>query len=115
MGAVVSVTWREIAPFDYDDGRKRRRGACERLWQGYGEARQEEIYQRIEGKLARGEFVNENPYFAIEDNAKQPKKRVEMMSFNDYYVKFGTTEEKDGWKQANPTGNKVIYVKGETG
>ena len=26
-------------------------------------------------------------------------------------VKEGTTEEMDGWKQANPTGNKVIYVR----
>ena len=24
---------------------------------------------------------------------------------------FGTTEERDGWKQVNPTGQKVIYVK----
>ena len=89
---------------------KRRRGACERLWQGYGQARQDEIYSIIEGKLQRGEFVNENPYFAIEDNApRSPKQQV--LSYADYYAKFGTTEEQGGWKMANPTGNKVIYVK----
>ena len=35
----------------------------------------------------------------------------EILSFNDYYAKYGTTEERDGWKMANPTGQKVIYVK----
>ena len=33
------------------------------------------------------------------------------MSFNDYYAKYGTTEERDGWHQENPTGQRVIYVK----
>jgi hypothetical protein len=89
---------------------KRRRSACERLWQGYSEARQEAVYSTIEGKLQRGEFVNENPYFAIEDNVpKAPKQQT--LSFNDYYARYGTTEPRDGWHMANPTGNKVIYVK----
>ena len=88
---------------------KRRRGVCERLWQGYGQARQEEIYAIIAGKLQRGEFVNENPYFAIEDNARQCRRQC--LSFNDYYARYGTTEERDGWHMANPTGNRVIYVK----
>ena len=89
---------------------KRRRGACERLWQGYGLARQEEIYAIIEGKLQRGEFVHENPYFAIEDNARQRRQR-QVLSYDDYYGRYHTTEERDGWKMENPTGNKVIYVK----
>ena len=89
---------------------KRRRGACERLWQGYGLARQEEIYAIIAGKFQRGEDVNENPYFAIEDNAPKAPRR-QTLSFNDYYTRYGTTEERDGWKMENPTGNQVIYVK----
>ena len=88
---------------------KRRRGCSERLWQGYEPARQEEIYKNIAGKLQRGEFVNPNPYFAIEDNAAQ--KRPQTLSFSDYYNRYGTTDETDGWHMANPTGNKVIYVK----
>ena len=91
---------------------KRRRGACERLWQGYEAGRQEMIYQRIAGKLERGEFVNPNPYFAIEDNAYEQRcQRRQVMSFADYYAKYGTTEERDGWHMENPTGNQVIYVK----
>ena len=88
---------------------KRRRGACERLWQGYSPARQEAIFGIIEGKLRRGEFVNENPYFAIEDNAPKPP-RQQILSYADYYARYGTTEEKDGWKMANPTGQQVIYI-----
>ena len=90
---------------------KRRRGARERLWPGYDAARQESIYKKIAGKLQRGEFVNQNPYFAIEDNAMEPMPRRETLSFNDYYNRYGTTEERDGWKMENPTGNQVIYVR----
>ena len=91
---------------------KRRRGACERLWQGYEAARQEEIYQRIAGKLQRGEFVNQNPYFAIEDNATALPKRRQILSFNDYYARFGTTDEQGGWERKFlPEEHKTIYVK----
>lgn len=90
---------------------KRRRGACERLWQGYEAGRQEAIYKKIAGKLQRGEFVNQNPYFAIEDNAMEPMPRRETLSFNEYYKRYGTTLERDGWKMENPTGQRVVYVK----
>ena len=36
---------------------------------------------------------------------------VSAAAFADYYARYGTTEERDGWHMANPTGNKVIYVK----
>ena len=89
---------------------KRRRGACERLWQGYGEARQEEIYSIIDGKLRRGEFVNENPYFAIEDNARQRQSRPpQRLSFRDYYAHFHTTEEQPGWRMIKPETGNVYY------
>ena len=90
---------------------KRRRRACERLWQGYEAARQEKIYSVIKGKLERGEFVNQNPYFAIEDNAQACKTRQQTLTFAQYYAKYGTTAETDGWKMENPTGQQVIYVK----
>lgn len=94
---------------------RRRRGACERLWQSYGPAKQEEIYAVIEGKLQRGEFVNENPYFAIDDNAcrANTRKPPQTLSFAAYYDRYGTTEETDGWKrQFIPAEQKTIYVKG---
>ena len=104
----IDEIWALLAP---EGEFKRRRGACERLWQGYEAGRQEEIYERIAGKLQRGEFVNANPYFAIEDNAAVHVPRRLTMSYNDYYKRYGTTEPQDGWHMENPTGNKVIYVK----
>ena len=105
--------WALLAP---EGEYKRRRGACERLWQGYEPGRQEAIYTRIAGKLARGEFVNQNPYFAIEDNARECVRRRQTMSYAAYYAKYGTTEEKDGWKMVKPQkpgDPPVYYVKGE--
>ena len=104
----IDDIWALLAP---EGEYKRRRGACERFWQGLGPGRQEAVYEKIAGKLQRGEFVNQNPYFAIEDNARELKPRVQILSYNDYYAKYHTTEERDGWKMANPTGQKVIYVK----
>ena len=48
---------------------KRREQACRRLWQGYDPDKQQEIINAISDKQRQGEFVNRNPYFAIEDNA----------------------------------------------
>ena len=89
----------------------RRMGACRRLWDSFDLEKQRAIYRTIRDKLAAGEFVSENPYYAIYDNAYPPRKRQRIMSYADYYAKYGTTEERDGWKMANPTGQKVIYVK----
>ena len=88
---------------------KRRRQACRRLWEGYDLEKQRQIYQTIAAKKTNNEFVNDNPYFAIEDNAQTEKMQL---SFAEYYQKYKTTEEVDGWKMENPTGQQVIYVKG---
>ena len=90
---------------------KRRRGACERLWHGYDVARQEAIYTQIKRKLEHGEFVHENPYFAIEDNARYLCRSQQTLTFKEYYARFGTTAEQDGWRMTNPTGQQVIYIK----
>jgi len=107
----IDDIWALLAP---EGEYKRRRGACERLWQGYEPGRQEAIYAKIEGKLARGEYVSENPYFAIEDNAKEAKNRKEILSFAEYYAQFRTTVEQGGWKMVKPKKEgdpPVHYVK----
>ena len=85
------------------------KGKCRNLWESFSSDKQDYIYSRIEEKKKRKEFVDYNPKFAIEKNSAAPK--PQEMSFYDYYAKYGTTEERDGWKMENPTGNKVIYVK----
>jgi len=84
-------------------------GHCKQLWESWPGDKQEEVFLKIEKKKAEHKFVDYNPLLALRNNAAPPKRQV--MSYADYYVKFGTTEERDGWKMENPTGNKVIYVK----
>ena len=50
-----------------------------------------------------------DPLRAMEENARPPRKQT--MSMAEYYKRYGTTKETDGWKQANPTGQRVVYVK----
>ena len=92
---------------------KRRQGACRRLWGAYDIEKQRRIYAAIVEKRKRGETISPNPYFAIEDAAigLAGETRQQTLSYNDYYARYGTTEETDGWRMANPTGNQVIYVK----
>jgi hypothetical protein len=89
----------------------RRIEVCRRLWGTFDLNTQRRIYRTIRDKLAAGKFVNENPYYAIFDNAYPPRDRATKLSFREYYERYGTTEERDGWKQVNPTGEQVIYVK----
>ena len=92
---------------------KRRRRGCERLWAGYDEATRQHVYDTINEAQQQGLWINPNPYFAIEDIVlkKQNKPRTQTLSYADYYARYHTTEPRDGWQMANPTGNKVIYVK----
>ena len=85
------------------------RGKCRVLWNTFSPSQQQQIFCRIEEKKKRKEFVDYNPLFAIKKNFEAP--RQQTLSYAEYYAKYGTTEEVDGWKMANPTGQKVIYVK----
>ena len=103
--------WKLLAP---QGEYKRRMGACQRLWQGYSADMQQRIYAMISKAKAEGAEVNENPYFAIEDAALELKAQLpkrQVLSMADYYAKYGTTSETDGWHMENPTGNQVIYVR----
>ena len=46
----------------------------------------------------------------LEENARSP--RPQTLSYADYYARYHTTEPRDGWQMANPTGQKVVYVRG---
>ena len=90
---------------DYDQLKAK----CRNLWNSFSPEKQQFIFCRIEEKKNRKEFVDYNPLFAIEKNnvARKPQ----ILSYNEYYQRYGTTEPRDGWHMENPTGNKVIYVK----
>ena len=78
--------------------------AAQRLWEQCTHAKQQAIIAWLE---THGAYKGRNPYFFILDFKPQQM----QMSYKDYYAKYGTTEERDGWKMANPTGQKVIYIK----
>ena len=82
-----------------------RKEAARTAWDNHPE-KHEAILKWLQ---VHGRYPGRNPYFFILDF--QSRGRQQILSFNDYYARYGTTEERDGWKMANPTGNKVIYIK----
>ena len=111
MGTSFISMWALLKP---QGEYKRRRRGCERLWESYDEATRQQVYDTIYAAKQRGDRINPNPYFAIEDVVLEQKRKQppQILSYADYYKRYGTTEERDGWKMENPTGRKVIYVKG---
>jgi len=85
-----------------------RKAATEREWARHPDKHRSIILWLVE----HGTYPQRNPFFFIQDFKLRP---VKTMSFNDYYIKYGTTEDTDGWHKVNPTGQKVIYVKGGPG
>ena len=91
---------------------ERYKGDCFDLWNTFTLEQQRHIYRSIRDKISKGEFVNYHPVKAVRDNVPQASKpQRQTLSFAEYYAKYGTTAEQGGWHMANPTGNKVIYVK----
>ena len=89
---------------------------CLADWSSMNEAQQKRVFKLLQDKKEHA-GLNPNPYYALndamqEDEQQQVRKaKPQMLTFNDYYARYGTTEERDGWKMANPTGQQVIYVK----
>ena len=83
-----------------------RKEAAKKAWDDHPEKHQ----AIISWLQAHGRYPGRNPYFFILDfQAKRTQRQT--LSFNDYYARYGTTEERDGWRMENPTGNQVIYVR----
>jgi hypothetical protein len=85
---------------------------CKELWDSFPIEKQRIIYASIRRKKIEKKFIDYNPLFAIRNNATEPlKPRTQTLTFKEYYARFGTTLEQDGWRMTNPTGQQVIYVK----
>ena len=85
-------------------------GRCQRLWESFSSEKQDLVYHRILEKKERKFFVDYNPLFAIEKNSAAPKAQV--LSYDAYYAKYGTTEEKDGWRRVFlKEQQRTVYVK----
>jgi len=82
---------------------------CARLWDTFTTDQQRQLYRTISAKIKAGKFVNYDPVKALQENMRHLEKQ--QLTFDEYYTRFGTTLEQDGWKQSNPTGHQVIYVR----
>ena len=82
-----------------------RKEAAEKAWSLCAPEKQQAIIQWLQ---THGRYPGRNPYFFILDFQTR---RRQTMTYEQYYAKYHTTLETDGWKMENPTGNKVIYVK----
>ena len=87
----------------------KREQECAALWATYSPALQQLLYDTIRTKLEKNRFVHYDPLRAIRENAHTLQSQT--LSYADYYARYHTTEPRDGWQMANPTGNKIIYVK----
>ncbi len=87
----------------------KREEECTHLWNTYSPAMQQAILELIRTKLEQKRFVHYDPLRAIRENADAL--RPKTLSYADYYNRYHTTEPRDGWQMANPTGHQVIYVK----
>ena len=91
--------------FQPDKEFENRLGAAQREWDACSEFKQQAIIAWLE---THGRYKGRNPYFFIQDF----KPRQQTLSFAEYYAKYGTTEERDGWKRTFlPEQQKTIYVK----
>ena len=101
--------WQQL----YDHGASaRKEEGTRRYWETLTADQQRVVFTNISNKLKAGKFVQYDPIRAIRENIPK-QKAAETLSYADYYARYGTTEEKDGWKMVNPTGRQVVYMKGE--
>ena len=83
-----------------------------RFWQTLTPEQQQQVFTTISTKLQEGKFVQYDPIRAIQENLRRLPKS-EVLSYAEYYQRFGTTEEQGGWKRVfKPEEQKTIYVKG---
>ena len=94
-----------ITLFQPDKEFENRLGAAQREWERCSPHKQQAIIAWLE---THGRYPGRNPYFFIQDF--QPQQM--QMSYADYYRRYGTTEEQDGWhRQFLPEKQTTIYVK----
>jgi len=94
----------------------KREAECAQLWEGYSQNMRDVLYETIRKKLEQRKFVHYDPLRAMQENVEAL--RSQTLSYNAYYDRYHTTEEREGWKMVKPqkAGDPpVYYVKGGPG
>ena len=81
-------------------------------WDGLTPEQQQRLYDNIKLKIEQGKFVDYNPKYAIHDNLpRRAAVRKQVLSYNEYYSIYRTTQPKDGWEMQKGADGKVYYSK----
>jgi len=91
----------------------KREAECAQLWESYSPEMRDLLYKTIRKKLEQRNFVHYDPLRAMQENVQAL--RSQTLSYNAYYDRYHTTEERDGWKMITPqkAGDPpVYYMKG---
>jgi len=83
---------------------------CARLWATYTIDQQRKIYASISRKITGGRFVHYDPVRAVAENA--PRTYDTVLTYEQYYARFHTTEEQGGWHMVKPENGNVYYEHG---
>ena len=106
------ITFEQIWRVLYEHGASNKQEeGTRRFWATLTTEQQEQAFTTITLRLKKGSFVWYDPIRAIKEALRQKRKEKQELTFAEYYAKYGTTEETDGWRMENPTGQQVIYVK----
>ena len=94
----------------YDHGASgRKKEGTERFWKTLTPQQQKQVFTTISTKLQEDKFVQYDPIRASRENIIRRKRLV--LSYDDYYMRYGTTEEVDGWqKRYLQEEQRTIYV-----
>ncbi len=110
--------WQLLQPSDTFDTRGRYE-RCLQLWSRLDSAKRTRIYAQLAAKKSNGEFINPNPCFALDDAIQadeqqqaRTRPRRQTLSYDDYVKRYGTTEDRDGWKRRFiPEERRTVYEK----
>lgn len=92
--------------FNPDPEFNNRQRACWMLWEQKSEQQRHAVIEFLRNGKQRSSV---NPYYFLADFRDRPR---QILSYTDYYGRYGTTEEKDGWVRTFlPEQQKTIYVK----
>jgi len=106
--------WRLLSPA-YEFTTPGRVQACRRLWESFDLRRQRFTYRTIRDKKRKGEHVNANPYFAIDDNSHEPEQLAKPAPPKNYNGsrEFEAMVAKGCLVTANYNGETGIYTEAD--
>ena len=109
------VTFTDLWQLLYDHGSSNAyKHDCNLLWDDLSPERRQRLYNKIARKLQLGKFVHFNPLEAMHDNLPPARaERKQILSYNEYYSTFRTTNAINGWQMQKDADGKIFYTRSE--